>query len=115
MGWCRACGDTFLLDRDEEGPWARARTCSDVCRARLGNRGRNSSNCRHCVLVESYRELRESQIRQYEVACADEDLRPITWGKFLEGYRAEPEPAGLCNEADEDWRVWADDEASVSA
>lgn len=90
-GRCAVCPASVLIDRQQQ-PWARARTCSESCRAKLGNRGRNSSNCTHCDVVESYRLTRDSDIRAIEVAAGDE-RPPITYRDFLTGYRYEREAA----------------------
>jgi len=55
-GTCH-CGERFVIDRAVQ-PWARARTCSDACARRRGNRGRTPANCRHCAMVEEYASLR---------------------------------------------------------
>lgn len=88
MGYCAGprCSAAYVIDRTE-APWARARTCSESCRARLGNRGRNGATCEHCAVVESWRELVAAEVVALEVACADEDARPTTYKSFLTNHR----------------------------
>lgn len=92
---CVVCRRRFTIDR-RRTPWSRRRTCWDEsCRARLGNRGRNSSNCSHCGLVESYRLARDSDMREnIEIAGGDE-RPPLDFRTFLTGWRAEREPEGM--------------------
>lgn len=99
MGWCAApgCSATFVIDR-AEAPWSRARTCSDSCRARLGNRGRHGGTCEHCAVVESWRELAASQFIDCERAGGDEYARPITYREFLTGHRYSNAPCGWCGQ-----------------
>jgi hypothetical protein len=74
-GSCRACGAMFVLDR-AVAPWARARTCSESCRARLGNRGRTALTCQHCAMVEALVQEAERQRTALENEYRhDEDAR----------------------------------------
>lgn len=81
------CGAHFVLDRQVE-PWSRARTCSESCRARLGNRGRSSATCAHCVMVENYRAERERLERELEnERRQDEDAAvDLAFGAWLGWY-----------------------------
>ena len=82
-GWCAVCGALFVLDRAVE-PWSRARTCSESCRARLGNRGRTSLTCEHCVMVEGYHAERCRQEQALEDGgWRDEAARLVTFGEWL--------------------------------
>lgn len=86
MGWCRACGDAFTIDRALE-PWARARTCSDSCRAVFGNVGRRPTSCNHCVMVESYQLERERQeIAVENEWCRDESASLVVFADWLRHY-----------------------------
>lgn len=57
-----------------------------------GLRKPHPRHCRHCSMVEDYRLTRDSMIRAREVACADEDLVPVTFKEWLMSYRYEQEP-----------------------
>lgn len=85
---CVVCGKGFVLDRQAQ-PWSRARTCSGPCRARLGNRGRDVTTCRHCDMVEGYRLARYAEEQAAETIGdgLDEDWRSrsITFRRWLEG------------------------------
>lgn len=56
-----------------------------------GLRRPHPRHCRHCSMVELYRLERDTQIQRYEVACADEDMRPVTFKEWLQVYRYETE------------------------
>lgn len=83
MGWCRCCGTTYTIDR-QQAPWSRARTCSDTCRAILGNRGRNPLTCDHCAMVETYTHERHRQ----EIAIENGGWRDETWRQSIITFRA---------------------------
>lgn len=86
-GACRVCGEPFVIDRELQ-PWARARTCSDSCRARLGNRGRDATSCEHCAMVEDFvQEAQRQRIALENEQRADEDARAIvTLGDWMRYY-----------------------------
>lgn len=63
-------------------------TCSPSCRVAYAHR-RRFAGCRHCDVVESWRELVEAEKVRHEVAGADERDRPTTFREFLTGYRFE--------------------------
>lgn len=90
-GLCWWCGVGFILDREEQ-PWARARTCSEVCAKRKANHDRHSGNCRHCDMVESFLLAQDSDIRRIEVAAQDEDARPISFREWLRRFEWETDP-----------------------
>lgn len=87
-GVCPVCGAGFVLDRQVQ-PWARARTCSDGCRARLGNRGRNEVSCEHCVMVAGYRDERGRQLVAVEDGGFRDERaasRVVVFGVWLQVY-----------------------------
>lgn len=56
-----------------------------------GLRRPHRPGCRHCDMVQLYRLERDHQLRTREVACADEDLRLVTFREWLQLYRYETE------------------------
>lgn len=88
-GVCPGCGATFILDRQVEGPWARARTCSTSCARIVGNRGRSAVSCAHCLMVDEYHDERHRQEAELEgLFRQDEDARGrvITFRRWLRHY-----------------------------
>jgi hypothetical protein len=82
---CVVDGVPFTLDRDRQ-PWSRARTCSPRCARILGNRSRTPATCRHCEMVEDFRLAQDTDVRRIDVACRDEDARPVTFRQWLTFY-----------------------------
>lgn len=89
-GVCPGCGEAFVLDRETEGPWARARTCSTRCARVVGNRRRSYHTCAHCRMVDDYHVERARQERELEgpLLRQDEDARKrlIRFRRWLETY-----------------------------
>lgn len=88
MGWCPVDGVPFVLDRAVQ-PWARARTCSDSCRARLGNRGRRPATCDHCVMVADFhveRERQETALENEHRQDEDAAAALVAFGAWLRHY-----------------------------
>lgn len=95
-GRCRSCGESYVLDRQTQ-PWARARTCSEVCAKRLANSRRKPVTCAHCVMVEDYQmERLRQEIAVENGGFRDERWRSsiITFRTWLRHYPWEREPDG---------------------